>query len=250
MAKKRTAAPAALWGKIKWFGLKLMLWFLLGSVGWVLVYKFINPPITLLMVKRNFERKADGKSFKIEKAWIDYDELASNLKRAAVAAEDQKFPSHHGFDLNAIDKAFESNRNGNGKIKGGSTISQQTAKNVFLWPGRSWVRKGFEAYFTVLIEFFWSKERILEVYLNVIEMGDGLYGAEAAAQNYFGKSAKDLNRTESALIIACLPNPLRWTPDKPTRYIRQRRNQIIRNIRLMGPLNLGQEEETKPKTKK
>lgn len=238
MTKKHAFVPAALIERLKWAGLKILIWFLLTTIGWVFVYKFINPPITLLMVKRNFERKAEGKSFKIEKEWIAYEFLSNQLKRAAIAAEDQKFPTHHGFDLKAIDRAYHANKGGNGKIKGGSTISQQTAKNVFLWPGRSWLRKGFEAYFTMLIELLWSKERILEVYLNVIEMGDGLYGAEAAAQNYFGKSCKDLRRTEAALIIACLPNPLRWTPMKPTAYIRHRQYQIMRNIKRMGPLHL------------
>lgn len=250
MTKKRVVAPGSVLERIKWLGLKILIWFLLASMGWVLAYKFINPPITLLMVMRNFERKAAGKTFRIEKEWVDYDQISAQLKRAAVASEDQKFPTHHGFDLKAIDKAYKSNKGGSGKIKGGSTISQQTAKNVFLWPGRSWVRKGFEAYFTVLIELFWSKERILEVYLNVIEMGDGIYGAEAAAQNYFGKTCTNLNRSEAALIIACLPNPLRWTPVKPTTYIRHRQYQIMRSIKQMGPLKLGTQQESKPKKQK
>jgi len=215
---------------------RIFLWFLLASVLWVLAYRFINPPITLLMVLRNIERKSDGKPFKLEKDWVDFADISDNMKRAAVSAEDQLFLNHIGFDVKAIEKAFETNKNSK-RIKGGSTISQQTAKNVFLWPGRSWVRKGFEAYFTLLIEAFWSKERILEVYLNVIEMGDGIYGAEAAAQAYFGKSCTKLTRSQAALIAACFPNPRKWSPKNPTRYIKHRQYLIMRNMKRLGPLD-------------
>lgn len=215
---------------------RVFLWFLMTSVLWVVVYRFVNPPITLLMVQRNIERKNDNKPSKMEKKWVDFEEISDNMKRAAVSAEDQLFLKHIGFDLKAIEKAFETNKKGK-KIKGGSTISQQTAKNVFLWPGRSWIRKGFEAYFTLLIEFFWSKERILEVYLNVIEMGDGIYGAEAAAQEYYGKSCKKMTRAQAALIAACFPNPRRWTPKNATPYIRHRQYLIMRNMRRLGPLD-------------
>jgi len=216
---------------------KLLLWFLMVTVLWVLVYRFVNPPITLLMVQRNIERSSDDKPAKMEKKWVDFEDISDNMKRAAVSAEDQLFLKHIGFDVKAIEKAFETNRKGK-KIKGGSTISQQTAKNVFLWPGRSWIRKGFEAYFTLLIEILWSKERILEVYLNVIEMGDGVYGAEAAAQEYFGKSCGKLTKSQSALIAACFPNPIKWTPRKPTQYIKHRQYLILRNMRRLGPLDL------------
>jgi len=215
---------------------RLFVWFLLVSVLWVLIYRFVNPPITLLMVLRNIERKSDGKSLKMQKEWVDFKDISDNMKRAAVSAEDQLFLKHIGFDVSAIEKAFRTNKKGE-KIKGGSTISQQTAKNVFLWPGRSWVRKGFEAYFTLLIEMLWSKERILEVYLNVIEMGDGIYGAEAAAQAYFGKSCTKLTRSQAALIAACFPNPRRWTPRNPTRYIKHRQYLIMKNMRRLGPLD-------------
>jgi len=218
---------------------RIFLWFVLASILWVLAYRFINPPITLLMIMRNIERKSDGKSFKTEKDWVDFKEISDNMKRAAIAGEDQKFVHHMGFDMSAIGKAYSANKEGNGKkIKGGSTISQQTAKNVFLWPGRSWIRKGFEAYFTILIEIFWSKERILEIYLNVIEMGDGIYGAEAAAQSYYGISCRDLNRSQAAMIAACFPNPIRWTPLHPTKFIRHRHYLIMQNIRRLGPLKL------------
>lgn len=215
---------------------KLFVWFLCVSVLWVLIYRFVNPPITLLMVLRNIERKTEGKPLKMEKKWVDFDDISDNMKRAAVSAEDQLFLKHIGFDVKAIEQAFKTNKKGE-KVKGGSTISQQTAKNVFLWPGRSWVRKGFEAYFTLLIEMFWSKERILEVYLNVIEMGDGIYGAEAAAQSYFGKSCTKLTRSQAALIAACFPNPRRWTPRSPTRYIKHRQYLILKNMRRLEPLD-------------
>jgi monofunctional biosynthetic peptidoglycan transglycosylase len=222
--------------KVSSIATRVFLWFLMVSVLWVLVYRFVNPPITLLMILRNVERKTDGKPSKLEKEWVDFEEISDNMKKAAVAAEDQLFLKHIGFDVNAIEKAFENNAKSK-QIKGGSTISQQTAKNVFLWPGRSWIRKGFEAYFTLLIEMLWSKERILEVYLNVIEMGDGIYGAEAAAQAYFNKSCRKLTRSQAALIVACFPNPRYWTPKRPTAYIKKRQYFIMRNMRRLGPLD-------------
>ncbi|MFM6976863.1 MAG: monofunctional biosynthetic peptidoglycan transglycosylase [Sphingobacteriaceae bacterium] len=207
--------------------------FLIFTFCWVLIYRFVNPPITWLMIQRSIERQADGKSWKLEKEWRNFDDLSNNLKRAALAGEDAGFKDHWGFDVKAIQKAYEKNQRGR-KIRGGSTISQQTAKNVFLWPGRSWVRKGFETYFTVLIELLWSKERILEVYLNVIEMGDGIYGAEAATQAYFGKSAGSLSRSQAALLVAILPSPLRWSPINPNRTVYYRQSLILRNMRRMG----------------
>ena len=240
MAKKRVKSTKSKGFDLKRIGVwagKVVLWFALVSILWVLAYRFINPPITLLMILRNIERKSDGKTFKTEKDWVDFKEISDNMKRAAIAGEDQKFVHHMGFDISAIGKAYSANtKNNSGKIKGGSTISQQTAKNVFLWPGRSWIRKGFEAYFTILIEIFWSKERILEVYLNVIEMGDGIYGAEAAAKGYYGKSCRNLTRSQAAMIAACFPNPIRWTPLHPTRFIRHRHYLIMQNIRRLGPL--------------
>jgi monofunctional biosynthetic peptidoglycan transglycosylase len=239
MAKRKAKTPQAKQPLLKRIGTitgKIILWFVLVSVLWVLAYRFINPPITLLMVQRNFERKAADKKGKIEKKWVKFEDISDNMKRAAVAAEDQLFLKHVGFDIKAIEKAYASNAKGK-KVRGGSTISQQTAKNVFLWPGRSFIRKGFEAYFTLLIELIWSKERILEVYLNVIEMGDGIYGAEAAAQAYYGKSCTKLSRAEASLIAACFPNPLRWTPKKATSYIYHRQYLIMRNMKRLGPLD-------------
>jgi len=223
-------------GKLIWRFVKLALILFIGlSVLGVIAYRFINPPVTWLMITRGFERKADGKDWKIDKEWRDLNEMSVNMPRAAIAAEDQVFLTHHGFDFNAIERAAKKNMKGK-KVIGGSTITQQTAKNAFLWSGRSWIRKGFEAYFTVLIEIFWSKKRTMEVYLNVIEMGDGIYGVQAAAQAYFHKDAKDLTRSECAAIAAILPSPLRWSATNPSNYVQHRQFLIKRNMRRLGKL--------------
>src|ERR1700744_6425553 len=160
------------------------------TIFWVILYRFENPPVTELMIQRGFERKADGKDWKIDKKWVDFDDISDPMKRAAVAAEDQRFLDHFGFDFKAMERAIDKNAKSH-KLIGGSTISQQTAKNVFLWSDRTYVRKALEAYFTLLIEIFWSKKRIMEVYLNEIEMSDGIYGVQAASQAYFHKDAFD-----------------------------------------------------------
>ena len=214
---------------------KAIFLFLAISVVWVLIYRFINPPITFLMIQRAVERKTDGKDFKIDKSWLTVEDISGNLKKAAIAGEDINFLNHKGFDFKAMETAFVKNKKGK-KIRGGSTISQQTAKNVFLWPGRSYIRKAFEAYFTVLIELLWGKERILEVYLNVIEMGDGIYGAEAAAQSYWGKSANSMSKSQAALLIAVLPNPRRWSPARPSRFVYYKQSLILRNMRSLKKL--------------
>lgn len=201
--------------------------FLIITCMWVGVLRFINPPITFLMIQRSLTKDDSGNYRKIRQEWMDYDELSDNLKRAAIAAEDANFMTHFGFDINAIKEAYDENKSGN-RLRGGSTISQQTAKNVFLWPQRSWVRKGFEAYFTLLIELLWGKKRILEVYLNVIETGNGLFGMESAAQHYFGHSAKKLTQRQAALLVAVLPNPRRWSPARPTAFINRKVNGIMR----------------------
>ena len=216
---------------------KVMLWFFAITILWVLAYRFIDPPITWLMAQRGFERQADDKEWRLKQNWLAFDELSPNLKKAAIAGEDANFLTHNGFDYGAIEKAYKKNKAGK-KMRGGSTISQQTAKNVFLWPGRSYVRKGFEAYFTILIELLWGKERILEVYLNVIEMGDGIYGADAATRSYYGKSAQSLSKGEAALLIAVLPNPLRWSPARPTNYIYHNQSIILRNMRVLRKLKI------------
>ena len=218
------------WFKLlkKW-SIRVIGGFFALTIFWVLALKFINPPITYLMIQRAFEWKEAGKGFKIEKDWLDYEDMSDNLKRAAIAGEDAHFLTHNGFDTKAIMEAFEKNQDGK-KLRGGSTISQQVAKNVFLWPERSWLRKGLETYFTFMIEIFWSKKRILEMYLNIIEMGQGVYGAEAASQYYFNKSGQSLTKKEAALIIAILPNPRKWDARRPSTYVNSRANNIVRYL--------------------
>lgn len=215
---------------------KLMLYFLISSFILTLIYRFVPPPFTYLMLQRLVEQKIDGESLKLKKNWVDIEHISPYLVRAVIASEDQHFNEHWGFDLEALQKAYKHNQKSK-KVKGGSTISQQVAKNVFLWPGRSYIRKGLEAYFTILIEITWSKKRIMEIYLNEIEMGNGIYGAEAAAQQYFHKPAKSLSKRESALIAAVLPNPIKWSPAKPNAYIQRREYRILRAMRYVGKPN-------------
>ncbi|WP_413511227.1 monofunctional biosynthetic peptidoglycan transglycosylase [Myroides odoratus] len=217
--------------------LRLILWFFAISILSVIVFRFVPIPYTPLMFIRLYEQKKEGKSFTLEHDWVSLDKISPNLQKAVIVSEDGHFLSHSGFDFKAIEKAMKNNEKGR-KIKGGSTISQQTAKNVFLWPGRSYIRKGFEAYFTVLIEFLWSKERILEVYLNSIEMGNGVYGAEAAAQHWYKKSAAKLTPHEAAGIAVILPNPRKYNPIKSGPYVSKRKQTIARYINGYGPLDL------------
>lgn len=219
--------------KVYRFLRKLMLYFLISSFVLTLIYRFVPPPFTYLMLQRLVEQKIDGESFKLKKDWVDIEHISPYLVRAVIASEDQHFNEHWGFDLEALQKAYQHNQKSK-KVKGGSTISQQVAKNVFLWPGRSYIRKGLEAYFTILIEITWSKKRIMEIYLNEIEMGNGIYGAEAAAQQYFHKPAKSLSKRESALIAAVLPNPIKWSPANPNAYIQRREYRILRAMRYVG----------------
>jgi monofunctional biosynthetic peptidoglycan transglycosylase len=204
--------------------------FFISSILTVILYRFVNPPFTPLMLLRCTEQVVNGEELSMKKSWVSIREISPNLQTAVVASEDIHFLTHFGFDFEAIQKANKLNKKGS-KLRGASTISQQTAKNVFLWPGRSWVRKGVEAYFTLLIETFWSKQRIMEVYLNVIEMGDGIYGAEAASQKYFRKPAAELTKGQAALIAAVLPNPRKWHPDTPTSYILRKKNKIMEVMR-------------------
>lgn len=197
------------------------------------------------MIIRCVEQKINGKKLSLKKDWEPLENISPNLQLAVVCSEDQNFVRHSGFDFEAINKAIEYNEHHRRK-HGASTISQQTAKNVFLWTGRSWVRKGFEVYFTFLIECLWSKERIMEVYLNVIETGDGVYGAQAAARTFFRKEAKQLTRGESALIAAVLPNPIRFSVARPSGYILKRQGWIIHQMALWGgPLQYDEEETRK-----
>ena len=192
---------------------------LVGPVLAVSVYRFVPPPVTFLMVQRTVE----GQGF--ARRWRPIDDMSKSLPRAVIAAEDAKFCQHHGFDFTAMEKALAHNEKSK-RIRGGSTISQQTAKNVFLWPERSYVRKGLEAYFTVLIELLWGKKRIMEVYLNSVEWGPGIYGADAAARKNFGVGADKLTPTQSARLAAILPSPLKWRAAAPGPYVRKRSGRI------------------------
>jgi monofunctional biosynthetic peptidoglycan transglycosylase len=221
---------------------RLLTYFIIGffvsSVFFVLLYRFVNPPMTPLMVMRTFNQVFHSEKIQWKNDWVSLEEISPDLPLAVVASEDNLFLEHHGFDFKAIEKAKGYNAKKKGrKIRGGSTISQQTAKNVFLLPQRSWVRKGLEAYFTILIEFIWPKKRIMEVYLNVIEMGHGIYGAEKSAQIYFNKPASRLTRHESALLAAILPNPLKWSPKRPTSYLMSRQQWILWNMGNIGQLD-------------
>lgn len=218
---------------------KTSLWFFGLSIGLVILYRFVPVPITPLMVIRLGEQAIDPKKeVRLVKDWVSISEMSRHAPQAVVGAEDQSFMKHFGFDFKSLKKAWEGNKK-NKRVKGASTITQQTAKNVFLWPSRSYVRKVFEAYFTVLIEIFWSKERILEVYLNVIEMGDGIYGIEAASQTFFDKSSSKLSKGQAALIAAVLPNPRRWSPARPTSYIKGRQSWVMRQMSNLSPTGFG-----------
>jgi len=197
------------------------------SIFIVVLYRFVNPPLTPLMVIRFFEQSFGTMPYRFEHQTVPYDEISSNFKKAIIAAEDQKFATHMGFDFEAIKKAFKDNNQARKKtIKGGSTISQQVAKNIFLWPGRSYLRKALEAYFTILIELLWNKQRILECYMNKIEMGNGIYGIESAAQFYYKTKASKLTRNQAAMIAAILPGPRKWNPKAPTAYLNKKKNWI------------------------
>lgn len=222
-------------GEQAWFGFLfrllsfLILCFILSTILITIFYGLVNPPVTPLMIKMSGEKHIDGSNYGIHKEWVKIEEISENMILAVVASEDNRFLEHHGFDMKAIEDAREHNKQSKRK-HGASTISMQTAKNVFLWPNRTWTRKGFEAWFTVLIELFWSKERIMEVYLNVIETGKGMYGVEAAAQKYYKLPAAKLSRSQSAMIAAILPNPRERDPRHPTAYMYKRRSWILWNM--------------------
>ena len=212
----------------------------------VVALRFIPVYFTPLMFIRCAEQASKGERLKMHHHWVPLEEISRHMPVAVMASEDQRFLLHHGFDYKAIEKAAKSNMQGK-KIRGGSTISQQTAKNVFLWPGRSWVRKGLEAYFTVLIEFMWSKQRIMEVYLNSIEMGPGIYGVEAVAQDNFVRKEAELLRAECAPFAATLPNPLRFSSKNPSAYMQKRKRQIERQMKFI-PSFPKEGEDYDPKT--
>ncbi|WP_419870480.1 monofunctional biosynthetic peptidoglycan transglycosylase [Chryseobacterium sp. CT-SW4] len=209
-----------MWKKIK----QLIFAVIVLNIVFIIGGRFFNPPITITQLGGLFEYG------KLHRDYISYDEMGDNVKRAVIASEDQKFFIHNGFDYDAIEKAMKSNEAGK-KLRGGSTISQQTAKNVFLWQGRSWIRKGLETVYTFIIEKAWGKDIILERYLNSIEMGQGVFGVEAASQYYFGKSSKNLTKSEAAWIAAVLPNPKKYDPKNPSAYLSKKHNWIMRQMR-------------------
>lgn len=220
--------------------LKTTLALFLISIAVVVIYRFVPVPYTPLMLIRLIEE-----DIPIHHEWVAIDEISPDLVLAVVASEDNLYTKHNGFDIEAIKQARKEAEEGK-RLRGASTISQQTAKNVFLWNGRSWLRKGLEAYFTVLIELIWGKERIMEAYLNSIEMGNGIYGAAAVAKYHFGKTPDKLTRSECALIAATLPNPRRFSSKKPSKYILKRQKDILANMKNIQKVNLrGKTDEQK-----
>ena len=198
-----------------------------------MLYRYIPVPVTPLMARNAVSAALKGEPTTFHHDWVPMDKISPHLVNAVVASEDQRFYQHNGFDWEEIGNAIEERKSGKRK-RGGSTISQQTAKNVFTFCTATWARKAIETYYTLLIEWLWPKERILEVYLNSIEMGPAIYGAEAVAQQHFGKSASKLTRSECALIAATLPNPIRYSSKKPSNYMRRRQSAILKQMQLMG----------------
>ncbi|MQL48161.1 monofunctional biosynthetic peptidoglycan transglycosylase [Photorhabdus khanii] len=204
----------------------------------VVAFSFLPVPFSMIMVERQINAWLSVNfSYVSRSAWVGYEQISPNIALAVIAAEDQKFPQHWGFDLDAIENALEHNQNNAGRLRGASTISQQTAKNLFLWDGRSWLRKGLEAGMTFTIELAWSKSRILTVYLNIVEFGEGIFGVEEASRYYFHKSASQLTASEAALLAAVLPNPHRYKVNAPSAYVLQRQQWILRQMRLLGGVN-------------
>lgn len=211
---------------------RLCAWFLVLSVLSVIVFRFVPVPFTPLMVTRAIENISNDRELEFSHDWTCIDDISPNLQKAVIASEDATFLHHHGFDFSAMQKAFKNNAKGR-RIKGGSTITQQTAKNVFLWQGRSYIRKAFEAYFTALIELFWPKERIMEVYLNSIEMGNNVYGAEAAAHHWYQVKASELTRQQAAGIAAILPNPRKFKAKNSSGFIERRKGRILKHMKYV-----------------
>jgi monofunctional biosynthetic peptidoglycan transglycosylase len=217
--------------------------FLALNLVLVLFFRFVPVPTSGLMVQRRIEAWSAEKSYTSRHRWVPLEEISPSLGAAVIAAEDQNFTDHFGFDWQAIEKAVQHNEHSRRK-RGASTVSQQTAKNLFLWNSRSWTRKGLEAWFTLLIELGWSKKRILEVYLNIVEFGDGIYGAEAAARTYFGKPAKRLTPSEAALLAAVLPNPRKFHASAPSDYLRGRQAWILNQMRQLGGVQVVKDLES------
>src|SRR6476620_1025389 len=219
---KSKSGKTTIWTWVK----RIILGLFILQLVYIIALKWINPPVTLTQLQSLFTGNG------LKRDYVSGDELSYNMKLAVVSSEDQVFPDHSGFDWKSIEKAMKYNKKKPNRIRGASTISQQVAKNVFLWQGRDWIRKGLEVYFTKMIEWIWGKERILEVYLNVIEMGRGVYGVEAAAEHYFHKPAAELSRREAALIAACLPAPKRFQPANGG-YVQRRASSIVANMAFL-----------------
>lgn len=235
MAAKKDNSNSTFFQKLKTFLWKAMLWFFGISLFLVILFKWVPVPFTPLMVTRALEQKFAEKEMTCSHTWVPLEEISTNMQKAVIASEDGTFLSHYGFDFKAMQKAFRNNERGR-RLKGGSTISQQTAKNVFLWQGRSYIRKGLEAYFTVLIEIVWGKERIMEVYLNSIEMGEGVYGVEAASEYWYKTKADNLTKMEAAGIAAILPNPRKYKASNSSAYIQKRKGKIVKTMRQIGKI--------------
>ncbi|MBE0551970.1 MAG: monofunctional biosynthetic peptidoglycan transglycosylase [Ignavibacterium sp.] len=234
MAKKKKFNLKQTIKKLPKIILKIFIWFIFLTVSLVLLLKWINPPKSSIMIQRKIEAVVLWNERQmIAYEWFSYDDISKQMAIAVIAAEDQNFPFHFGFDFEQIEKALEQNERGR-RLRGASTITQQVAKNLFLWEGRSFIRKGFEAYFTVLIELLWSKERILEVYLNIIETGDMIFGVGAASQIYFKKLPAKLTRSQAALLAATIPNPKRFSARHPSGYIFRRQGWILGQMSSLG----------------
>jgi monofunctional biosynthetic peptidoglycan transglycosylase len=206
-----------------------------SSIIFTLIFRFVNPPFTPLMVIRSLEGMSNGEKIGINQEWVNLEDISPNLIKAVISAEDAKFFSHHGVDWEAVKKAKKRNEKLKGKkVYGASTISMQCARNVFLWQGRNYIRKALEVYFTFLIEFFWGKKRILEIYLNVIEWGNGVYGIESASQKYFKINSKFLSPSQSSLLAVVLPNPRKWSPSKPNNYVKKRAGKVRGGFQSVG----------------
>lgn len=224
--KKKTKPKPKTKGRPFWKWVKrIFLALFLGQLFYIVILKWVNPPVTLTQLGSLFSGEG------LKRDYVDYDEMSYYMKLAVISSEDQIYPDHSGFDWKSIDKAMKYNKKKPGRIRGASTISQQVAKNVFLWQGRSWIRKGLEVYFTKMIEWVWGKRRILEMYLNVAEMGKGIFGVEAASQAYFKKSAEDLTRRQAAMIAAGLPNPKKYTVKPLSPYVAAKSGWIQRQMR-------------------
>ncbi len=236
MTKKSSSSKISFKQRIfkifKWF-LKFAIMFFVFTILLVFSMRWINPVTSSIMIQRQISYLFDGEFELINYHWVDYDDVSKFMPIAIVAAEDQNFPKHFGFDFKQIEKALKENKRGR-RVRGASTITQQVAKNLFLWEGKSFVRKGVEAYFTLLIELLWDKQRILEVHMNIAEMGDKIFGVGTASVAYFKKPASKLTIAQAALLAATLPNPKKYSAVKPSGYVRGRQNWIIRQINSLG----------------